>query len=164
MFGRNSWVPLILERSSAPDQMAPFEAGDSCDWTSLSRLLSFPAGINDALTGVWCKKELRNLPPALRNIPVETAPPTEIHRLLLPVSYYTTNSCRVKVEHVDIRKEPLSADNLDEGQMIFTYLEQPPMELWLQQPYFCMDTSSGIICIWRPTNINSVLDLWTMSA
>lgn len=161
MFGRNSWVPLILERSSAPDQMASFEAGDSCDWTSLSRLLSFPAGINDALTGVWCKKELRNLPPALRNIPVETA---EIHRLLLPASYYTTNSCRVKVEHVDMRKEPLSARNLDGVQMIFTYLEQPPMELWLQQPCFCMDTSSSIICIWRPTNIHIVPDLWKMSA
>lgn len=125
MFGRNSWVPLILTRSSAPDQMAPFEAGDSCDWTSLSRLLSFPAGINDASTWVWCKKEPCNLPPALKNIPVEMAPPTNIHRFFPPAASYMTNSYSAKLNELssgdmgmltaDEIKKPLCTLNLWQG-------------------------------------------------
>lgn len=44
MFGRNSWVPLMLKHYTAPDQLDPFEMGVSCYWTSLSHWFSLQLG------------------------------------------------------------------------------------------------------------------------
>lgn len=67
MFGRNSWEPLMLKNytQKGPDQLAPFEMRVSCYWTSLPRLVSLSAGINDASAWAWCKIPCCNLSPTL---------------------------------------------------------------------------------------------------